>query len=114
MEVTTLIIAIIGAVTGVGSLAWQVVAFTQSGPRVNVTAFQALLIADDAADDWHVTVTATNSGRAPVTVKGWGFRMPNGKTIHMISNLSLSASLPHRLAGTYPRQKCRSTAHNSV
>jgi hypothetical protein len=98
MEVATLTIAIIGAVTGVGSLAWQVVAFTQSGPRVNVTAFQALLMGGGSdADDWHVNVTAFNSGRAPVTVKGWGFRMPNGKAIHMISNLSLSASLPHRL-----------------
>jgi hypothetical protein len=33
MEVATLTIAIIGAVTGVGSLAWQVVAFTAQDSR---------------------------------------------------------------------------------
>jgi hypothetical protein len=95
--VATLIIAIIGAVTGMGSLAWQVGAFRQSGPRVKVTAMQALLIGMGYADDRHMSVTATNSGRAPVTVKGWGLRMPNGDAIHVTSSVPLSASLPYRL-----------------
>ncbi len=97
MEVTTLVIAIIGAITGLGSLAWQVVTWGQSGPVVAVTARQSFPTYGDHVGDPHMSVTASNTGRSPVTVKGWGLRMPDGQTMVMPCNLSWSASLPHRL-----------------
>jgi hypothetical protein len=97
MEVTALVLGIVGAVTGLGSLAWQVITWRQGGRRVKVTATQALPVFGSGASDWYMNVTASNVGRSPVTVRGWGLRMPDGKTMIMPSNLSWSASLPHRL-----------------
>jgi len=68
MEVTTLVIAIIGAVTGLGSLAWQVVTWGQGGPVVAVTARQSFPAFGAHLGDPHMSVTASNSGRSPVTV----------------------------------------------
>jgi hypothetical protein len=97
MEVTTLVIAIIGAVTGIGSLAWQVVTFRQSGPVVTVTATQAMPTYGAEVGDPHVDVTARNTGRSPVTVTGWGLRFPDGQGMIFPNALRWSTSLPHRL-----------------
>jgi hypothetical protein len=97
VEVTTLVIAIIGAVAGLGSLAWQVVTWGQSGPVVAVTARQLFPTYGDHVGDAHMSVTASNSGRSPVTVKGWGLRLPDGQAMIMTTNLPWSDSLPHRL-----------------
>jgi hypothetical protein len=97
MEVTTLVIAIIGAVTGVGSLLWQVIMWRQSGPVVTVTATQTIPLYRDHAGDAHVAVTARNTGRSPITVNQWGLQRPDGYVTWLPQNLPSSTPLPHRL-----------------
>lgn len=97
MEVTTLVIAIIGAITGVAALAWQVITWRQSGPVVVVTATQAFPTYGPGVGEPHVNVTASNSGRSPVTVKGWGLRFPDGQTMVFPNPVPWSDPLPNRL-----------------
>jgi hypothetical protein len=58
----SLILGIIGTVTGVGALAWQVIAWTRSGPVVTLTTTTSRSRRED------MIVTAVNSGRGPVSV----------------------------------------------
>jgi len=64
MEVASLILGIIGTVTGIGTLAWQVVTWTRSGPVVTLIASRA--------GRYEAQVTARNSGRGPVSVESLG------------------------------------------
>jgi hypothetical protein len=68
MAVAALILGIIGALTGVAALAWQVITWRQSGAVVAVTALQAFPTYGDRVGDQHVNVSARNTGRSPVTV----------------------------------------------
>ncbi len=96
-QMPAIVISIVALVMSAASLTWQIASWKRSGPVVKVTANQSLPIFDHGPDDWYVAVTARNSGRAPVTVTGWGLRFPDGQTYNMMRNLPWSAPLPHRL-----------------
>ncbi len=64
MEVASLILGIIGTVTGIGALAWQVVTWTRSGPVVTLIARRR--------GRYEAEVIARNSGRGPVSVESLG------------------------------------------
>ena len=77
MEVAAaLVLGIVGAVTGVAALAWQVITWRKSGAVVRVTATQAFPAYGGSSEQF-LNVTARNTGRSPVTVKGgdWGSPM---------------------------------------
>lgn len=95
----SLILGIIGTVTGVGALVWQVITWTLSGPVISVSANQGFRTYGDQLGDQITIVTATNSGRSPVTVRSWGLRFPDGHTMIFREPFSGSATLPHRLEG---------------
>ena len=64
MEVASLILGIIGTVTGIGALAWQVVTWTRSGPVVTLITHRR--------GRYEAEVIARNSGRGPVSVESLG------------------------------------------
>ena len=64
MEVASLILGIIGTVTGIGALAWQVVTWSRSGPVVTLIARRS--------GRYEAEVIARNSGRGPVSVESLG------------------------------------------
>jgi len=97
MEVAGLILGIIGTVTGVGALAWEVITWRRSGPVVTVKVIQALPTYGDHVGDPLTSVTATNSGRAPVTVTSWGLQLPDGQTMFVQQPFPGSDTLPYRL-----------------
>lgn len=110
LDIVTLILAIVGVVTGIIALVWQAVEFRLSGPRVVLEVTEALVLPNgavfgpgvwtatstgsDGAPD--IAVTATNKGRAPVTVQGVRLDLPAGNFLITGSRHS-SPSLPHRL-----------------
>ena len=94
MAIAGLILGIIGAVTGVVALAWQVITWRHSGAVVAVTARQAY---SPAYDGPLVNVSARNSGRSPVTVNGWGLRLPDGGTMICTKPVLWSSPMPYRL-----------------
>jgi hypothetical protein len=97
MVIAGLILGIIGAITGVAALAWQIITWRQSGAVVAVTAHQAFPAYGDQLGEPHVNVSARNSGRSLVTVNGWGLRLPNGRTMVNLNPVLWSSPLPHRL-----------------
>jgi hypothetical protein len=97
MEIASLILGIIGTVTGIGAMAWQVVTWRRSGPVVAVDVTQGLPTYDDDVGDPVTCVTATNTGRAPVTVTSWGLRLPDGQTMFVQQPFPGSDTLPYRL-----------------
>jgi len=97
MAIAGLILGIIGAITGVAALAWQVITWRQSGAVVAVTARQAFPVHGDHVSEQHVNVSARNSGRSPVTVNGWGLRLPDGGTMISTRPVPGSSPVPHRL-----------------
>lgn len=97
MVIAGLILGIIGAVTGAAALAWQVITWRQSGAVVAVTACQAFPVSGDHAGEQLVNVSARNSGRSPVTVNGWGLRVPDGEAMVSFNPVQGSSPLPLRL-----------------
>ena len=97
-EIATFWIAIGGVILGVSSLGWQAWTWKHSGAIVRVTATQTLPLYDTVAGqrpgEWHVAVTARNTGRGPATVTGWGFRTPDGHDIIAMRPLSWSSPIP--------------------
>lgn len=79
------------------SLGWQAWTRRNDGPVVNVQASQALPAYEGRAGDWHVNVTAINTGGSTTTVTGWGFRFPDKSTLVATSPPSWSTKLPHQL-----------------
>jgi hypothetical protein len=64
MQVASLVLGVIGTVTGIGALAWQVVTWTRSGPVVTLIARRR--------GRYDAEVIARNSGRGPVSVESLG------------------------------------------
>jgi hypothetical protein len=62
------VIALVGAVTGIVGLCWQVVSFTLAGARVKVKAqcYQA----DEEGEWWGIGIAVSNRGRLDAYVIG--------------------------------------------
>jgi hypothetical protein len=81
------ITGVVGALTGVASLGWQVITQRRSGRLVNVTcSYDIPLRGDD-----QVAVKVTNAGGAPVTVTNYGVSL-DGK--ERKENLFVTAPAP--------------------
>jgi hypothetical protein len=75
---------IVGALTGVASLGWQVVTHRRSGRLVDVTCSYSIPVygppgAQELGDNHQVAIKVTNAGGAPVTVTNYGVSMDGGK-----------------------------------
>jgi hypothetical protein len=97
MVVASLVLGIIGTAAGLGALVWQVITWQLSGPVVTVDAAQGFPAYGPEVGDQVTIVTATNSGRAPVTVNSWGLRFPDGQKLVIPQPFPGSDALPHRL-----------------
>ena len=77
LELATLVIAVVGCVTAVGALVWQVATWRLEGPRLKVIHHFALPYRSSRMGPvW--TVTAANVGRTPVELQWWRFELPGG------------------------------------
>jgi hypothetical protein len=97
VDVTNLIFVIIGTAAGVGALTWGVITWRRSGPVVAVDVNQGFPAYDGHVGDPITCVSATNTGRAPVTVTSWGLRLPDGQTMFVQQPFPGSDRLPYRL-----------------
>lgn len=78
LDITTLVIAVVGLVAAVASLGWQVVSWRLTGPVVRVEIGYGIAVPGGATI---VYVRAINVGRSPAGIEGWGLRLPDGKTM---------------------------------
>jgi hypothetical protein len=113
MEVATFVIAVFGAVTGGGSLAWEVWSFFLSGPKVGVSLESGRMGSDgvitypieaegrmlhlqlDEVTERVLVVSVVNTGRMPTSVTKWQIRL--GESGYTLPGAPNSPSLPHRL-----------------
>lgn len=90
--------AAVGATPGLLALAWNMLSWKRSGPVIEVTAVNELpVFGDSVGEDWFIGVVASNKGRSPITVEGFGFRTPEGGNIVTMRPPAWSDLLPHRL-----------------
>jgi hypothetical protein len=93
-----IIISICALVVSVVSLSWQVVSWLRAGPVIKVKGHSSFPYVGGVVGDHHLSVTATNEGRAAATITGWGLALPNGSSIVPHSApLPGVPDLPHRL-----------------
>lgn len=96
----TLAIAVIGALTGIASLGWQVWSFARTGPKVKVsTAWGVAPVSSPDQPDTVFIVDAHNVGRSPVGVVGWGLLLPDGRSVVTAGRLPGSSPVPATVDG---------------
>lgn len=94
----SLVVATIGALTGIVALVWQIITRTRGAHRVTVSVANSVLLGPGSPDGVIITVEAINSGASAVQITGWGFELPNkGGGIVATIPMRQSAALPHML-----------------
>lgn len=102
LDITTLVIALIGLVAALVSLGWQVASWLLSGPRVRAGISHGVMtMSDGSIGPPCIAVEARNVGRAEASLVSWGLRLPDGGTFvpPMSPGTWWGPSLPHPLAG---------------
>lgn len=99
LSIVGLIIAVIGALTGLASLAWQISTRRRGAHNVRVTTGMSLLDYGPAGvSDWLIGVTAANIGASAVAVTSWGFELPGKRgNVYATAPVPGSTPLPHTL-----------------
>jgi hypothetical protein len=79
LEIVTLVIAVVGLALSVLALAWHIVSWRLTGSIVKVEVSHGLGV----GGSWPrlVGIEAMNVGRTAVSITGWGFRLPDGRTL---------------------------------
>ena len=102
LDITTLVIAVVGLAAALLSLGWQVASWLLSGPRVLVGISPGIAtMTDGSIGPPCIAVEARNVGRAEASIVMWGFRLPDGGTFFpaMTPGTWWGPSLPSTLAG---------------
>jgi hypothetical protein len=99
VAVTALVVSILALLLAATSLGWQVYSWRRTGPAVKVTVDNAIPVGIPGVPDHLLQVTATNHGRGPTTVMGWGFQLPNNNVLAVPQQTPMSTPLPRRLEG---------------
>ncbi|WP_066038642.1 hypothetical protein [Herbiconiux solani] len=114
LSIVSLVVAAIGAATGIAALVWQIVVRTRGAHRVRVTAASGMWrFTDEAALGPYVGIEVRNTGAAPVQVTGWAVELPDGgKLVGVAPDPHMpNPALPHMLeAGTRATFYVRSAA----
>jgi hypothetical protein len=114
LDIATLVIAVVGAITGVGSLVWNVASHALTGARVKaelqpgffghggvITTNWDNFRQDDPPDPGFdravLVVKARNVGRLPASVTGWSVVIGATELSHVGG--AWNKPLPHRLEG---------------
>ncbi|NYE19610.1 hypothetical protein [Microbacterium immunditiarum] len=97
LAIISLVVATIGALTGVVALVWQIITRTRGAHRVTVSVANSVLIGDGMPDGVFISVEAINKGASAVRIINWGFQLPSGEGITVYVPVPLSTTLPHML-----------------
>ena len=102
LDITTLVIAVLGLAAALLSLGWQVASWLLSGPRVRAGISPGIAtMTDGSIGPPCIAVEARNVGRAEASVAMWGFKLPDGGTFvpAMTPGTWWGQSLPVTLSG---------------
>lgn len=92
IEVASLILAIIAVLGVTIALAWRLVDWRSIHRGVRVDIRHAVAVGEGHGVGEHrvITVTAHNVGRGPVSLTGWGLRLPHGLDVVLVEQLASS------------------------
>ncbi|MCC2030907.1 hypothetical protein [Microbacterium allomyrinae] len=99
LSIISLVVAVIGALTGIVALVWQIITRTRGAHRVTVNVTNAVLVGYGSPDGVMLCVEAINKGASAVRVTTWGFELPDGGGMVVTNPMSQSTVLPHMLDG---------------
>ncbi|CAM5589963.1 hypothetical protein [Streptomyces purpurascens] len=86
----SLLISIGALVVSTVALVWQFISWLRTGPVIQVKTHLAIpVIGGEMSPEDFLAVNATNRGRSPATITGWGLLLPGGAT-----TAATSAPLP--------------------
>jgi hypothetical protein len=94
VETVSLLLSIIGTVTGVTSIVVTFLLFRWAGPRVGIEATHGVTLPPGS---WNITVRVTNAGRQAITVKDFEVQPVKMKKHQVSWTEWKGTSLPHRL-----------------
>lgn len=104
LSIVSLVVATIGALTGVVALVWQIVTRTRGAHRVVVEVSNAVVVGDAVALNPGgdagvlICVEAMNRGASAISLTSWGFERVDKQGGFAIPNVEYpSTSLPHML-----------------
>lgn len=105
MDVAAFVLAVISLVLSTLALGWHVISWLLTGSWVRVKWSHSTVVGAQPDPGVLLAITATNVGRAPIEVTGWGLELPDGS--HMpghASPLPWVPSVPHTLEGGHQQQ----------
>lgn len=100
LSVISLIVAVIGALTGITSLVWQIVTRTRGAHRVVVRANpNMMLFTGSSSYGPFVQIEVINRGAAAVQIQSWSILLPSGTALMIAIPESFppSPALPYML-----------------
>lgn len=104
ISIVGLIVAAIGAATGIAALVWQIVTRTRGAHRVKVRAVPGMMLVGKGFNQGpFIEIQISNSGAAPVQIRQWSIVFPDktGMLVAVPEPLPVQPSLPYMLeAGT--------------
>lgn len=130
LDITTLVIAVVGATTGIASLGWTVASHVLTGARVKVELVVGWVANGSVVTlPWSshdpskpplltgidfqysvVGVQVRNIGRLACSVRGWSVSLDNGVALGHVE-LPMNSALPHRLDAGEERTWFANLAH---
>ncbi len=104
ISIIGLVVASIGAATGIAALVWQIVTRTRGAHRVKVRAVPGMMLVRGGFNEGpFIEIQISNSGAAPVQIRQWSIVFPDntGMVVAVPELLPVQPSLPYMLqAGT--------------
>lgn len=99
LSIVGLVIATIGALTGVAALVWQIITRTRGAHRVTVEVSNAVIVDGFDESGVIICVEAINSGASAIGISSWGFELSKNRGGFAIPHsVHPSTPLPHMLA----------------
>lgn len=87
ISIVSLVIATIGALTGLVALVWQIITRTRGAHRVRVLAHPGMMIhtaGGNSSAGPYIQIQVTNRGAAAVQVQSWGVLLPGGNALMVV------------------------------
>lgn len=87
ISIVSLVIATVGALTGVVALVWQIITRTRGAHRVRVLANPEMMIhtvGDSSSAGPYIQIQVTNRGAAAVQVQSWGVLLQGGNALMVV------------------------------
>lgn len=101
ISILSLVLAVVGAATGIVSLTWQIITRTRGAHRIVVVVNSKMFFIGAGApgdDHPYIAVVIRNTGAAPVEIDSWAIRLPDGNALVTLpAQFPPSPDLPYML-----------------